>query len=67
MSSVCGFTGCANPVALRCAKCALPLCAEHAEEVVTDAGPSVFCSRCALYLRAKAQKGAQGEGGCRAD
>jgi hypothetical protein len=55
MNGACGLTGCRNPVILRCSKCSLPLCAEHAVEHKTADGVIVCCKRCAAYLRAKAQ------------
>ncbi len=66
MNDPCGLTGCENSATLKCSKCSLPLCAEHAAGYETMDGPIVCCQRCAAYLRAKSPDGEKTEtgGGC---
>ena len=68
MSDRCGFTGCPNAAALRCAKCGLPLCGEHAAECAAEGDSIIYCQRCAAYLKARKLDGpAAATGGGRGD
>ena len=68
MTGLCGLTGCRSVAVLKCYKCSLPLCPEHAVAFETKDGGRVCCHRCAAYLKAKSVDGEPKEtGGGHAD